>query len=119
MEQDRNAQPVTAQRGGKRQTRVARMSEERWNRLQLDYRRAVSAEYPNPRREGCPGREALRDLVERGVLREDLRENPRWRHAIQCGPCYEEYLALRGICLVSSGGLDVTAPSPLGIKRSV
>ena len=119
MEQDRNAQPVTAQRGTKRQTRVARMSEERWNRLQLEYRRAVSAEYPNPGRKGCPGPEALRDLAERVVRREDLRENPRWRHAIQCGPCYEEYLALRGICMAGSAGLDVTVPSPLGIKRSV
>src|SRR6202451_1073619 len=95
MEQDRNAQPVTAVRERKPQTRVSRMSEERWNRLQLEYRRAVSAEYPNPGRKGCPGPEALRDLAERVVEREDLRENPRWRHAIQCGPCYEEYLALR------------------------
>ncbi len=118
MEQDRNAQPVTAQRGTKR-TRVARMSEERWNRLQLEYRRAVSAEYPNPGRKGCPGPEALRDLAERVVRREDLRGNPRWRHAIQCGPCYEEYIALRGICMAGSAGLDVTVPSPLGIKRSV
>jgi hypothetical protein len=101
-----------------RQDRRSTTSEERWNRLQIEFRRAVSAEYPNPGRKGCPGPEALRDLAERVVLREDLRGNPRWRHAIQCGPCYEEDIALRGICIVRSAGLDVTAPSPATIKRS-
>jgi hypothetical protein len=98
--------------------RASRMSEERWNRLQRVYRRAVSAEYPNPGRKDCPGPEALRDLAERVVLREDLREDPRWKHAIQCGPCYEEYVALRDTCLVRSAGLDVTTPSLPRIKRS-
>ena len=98
--------------------RASRMSEERWNRLQREYRRAVSAEYPNPGRKDCPGPEALRDLAERVVLREDLREDPRWKHAIQCGPCYEEYVALRDTCLVRSAGLDVTTPSLPRIKRS-
>jgi hypothetical protein len=74
---------------------MSRISEERWYQLQREYRRAVSAEYPNPGRKGCPGREALRDLAESVVLREDLRGDPRWKHAIQCGPCYEEYIALR------------------------
>jgi hypothetical protein len=74
------------------------MSDQQWNRLQLEYRQAVSTEYPNPGRKGCPGTEALRDLAERMVLREDLRWDPRWKHAIQCGPCYEEYIVLRDIC---------------------
>ena len=98
--------------------RASRMSEERWNRLQREYRRAVSAEYPNPGRKDCPGPEALRDLAERVVLREDLREDPRWKHAIQCGPCYEEYVALRDTCLVRSAGLNVATPSLPRIKRS-
>jgi hypothetical protein len=102
MEQDRNPQPVTAvsvrkRRTKKRPTRMSKTSEERWNRLQTEFRRAVSAEYPNPVRKDCPGTDALRDLAERIVLREDLRGDPRWKHAIQCGPCYEEYITLRGI----------------------
>jgi hypothetical protein len=81
---------------------MLRNSEDHWHRLQREYRRAVSAEYPNPERIDCPGKEALRDLAERVVLREDLRGNPRWKHAIQCGPCYEEYLALRDLCIARS-----------------
>jgi hypothetical protein len=97
MEQDRNPQPVTAASVRKRPTRMSRTSEERWTALQREFRRAVSAEYPNPGRKDCPGTEALRDLAERIVLRHDLREDPRWKHAIQCGPCYEEYITLRGL----------------------
>jgi hypothetical protein len=76
---------------------MSRISEQHWIRLQREYQRAVSAEYPNPERKDCPGSEALRDLAERMVLREDLQKDLRWKHAIQCGPCYEEYLALRGV----------------------
>jgi hypothetical protein len=76
---------------------MLRTSEQRWNHLQREYRRAVWAEYPNPGRKDCPGQEALRDLAARAVQREDLRRDPCWKHAIQCGPCYDEYLALRDI----------------------
>ena len=82
----------------KRQTRMSRTSEERWSHLQREYRRAVLAEYPNPGRKDCPGTDALQDLAERIVRREDLRGDPRWKHAIQCGPCYQEYITLRDIC---------------------
>jgi hypothetical protein len=102
MEPDQNTEPLNAVSATKRRSRMSRTSEERWNRLQRDYRRAVSAEYPNPGRNNCPGLEALSDLAERVVLREDLRGDPRWKHAIQCGPCYEEYIALRGACIVRS-----------------
>jgi hypothetical protein len=78
------------------------MTEERWNQLQREYRRAVWAEYPNPGRRNCPGPEALRDLAESVVPRQDLRGDPRWKHAIQCGPCYEEYMALRDKCVAGS-----------------
>ena len=76
---------------------MPKTSEERWHRLQREYRQAVAAEYPNPERKDCPGTQALRDLAESIVVREDLRTDPRWKHAIQCGPCYEEYIALRDI----------------------
>ncbi len=74
---------------------MLRTSEEYWDRLQREYRRAVVAEYPNPGRKDCPGTDALRDLAERNVRRQDLRTDRRWKHAMQCGPCYEEYIALR------------------------
>jgi len=103
MEQDhQKPQPLTAVNVRKRQARMSRTSEQRWNRLQRDYRRAVMAEYPNPGRIDCPGTEALRDLAERLVTRQDLMADPRWKHAIQCGPCYEEYIALIDLCVAGS-----------------
>ena len=81
---------------------MSSLSEQRWNRLLREFRRAVCAEYPNPGRKDCPGREALRDLAERIVLRRDLQTDPRWKHALQCGPCYEEYIALKDMRTSSS-----------------
>jgi hypothetical protein len=78
------------------------MSEQQWIRLQREFRRAVRTEYPNPGRKDCPGTESLRDLAERMVLRENLQQDPRWKHAIQCGPCFEEYLVLRDTCVMAS-----------------
>jgi hypothetical protein len=92
MAQDDNPHPVTAASVRKR---MLRTSEEYWDRLQYGYRRAVAAEYPNPGRKDCPGTDALQDLAERNVRRQDLRTDRRWKHAMQCGPCYEEYIVLR------------------------
>jgi hypothetical protein len=44
----------------------------------------------------------MRDLAERVVLREDLQKDQRWKHAMQCGPCFEEYIVLRDTCLKAS-----------------
>ena len=63
MEPDENPWSITAVTV-KQRTRMSITSEERWNRLQRDFQRAVVAEYPNPGRKGCPGREALVDLAE-------------------------------------------------------
>jgi hypothetical protein len=93
-------QPEPASR--KLRTRAAKTSEERWNQLQREYQRAVLNEYPNPKREGCPGTEALRDLAEKIVVRGELQTDVRWKHAIQCGPCFEEYVHLRGISAAGS-----------------
>jgi hypothetical protein len=71
------------------------LRKQRWDRLQREFLRAVSAEYPNPGRKDCPGTEAMRDLAERTVLREELQRDLRWKHALQCGPCYEEYISLK------------------------
>src|SRR5208337_2481478 len=96
MKPDQPPQPLTAISVTKRQARTLRTSEQRWDRLQREFLRAVSIEYPNPGRKGCPGTEALRDLAE-CIMPQDLRGDPRWKHAIQCGPCYAEYIALRDI----------------------
>jgi hypothetical protein len=92
----------TAMSVEKQPKRMSSTSGQRWNRLQREYRRAVWAEYPNPDRKDCPGPEALRDLAARMTQREDLRWDPRWKHAIQCGPCYDEYLALQDSSVAGS-----------------
>ncbi len=79
---------------------MSRKRQENWDRLQREYRRAVSAEYPNPERNGCPGAKALQDLVELSTRRGDVQKDPRWKHAVKCGPCYEEYIALRDLLFV-------------------
>ena len=61
MAHDQNSHPLTAASVRKR---MLRTSEEYWDRLQREYRRAVAAEYPNPGRKDCPGTDALRDLAE-------------------------------------------------------
>jgi hypothetical protein len=97
--------------------RMSTISEERWNRLQREFRAAVWAEYPNPGRKDCPGLEALRDLAERMVLREDLERDPRWKHAVQCGPCYEEYIALKDKCSVASSKSNKQSNHPRKSRR--
>ena len=74
---------------------MSKKRQQHWDRLQREYRRAVSIEYPNPERKDCPGADALRHLV--SMPPEDLQRNPEWKHALQCGPCYEEYFAFRNI----------------------
>jgi hypothetical protein len=102
MEPNQNQRPLTAVSEKKRQRRMSRTSEQHWDRLQRDFLRAVSAEYPNPGRKDCPGREALLDLALRMQRREDLQGDLVWKHAIQCGPCYEEYIGLRDVCTAGS-----------------
>lgn len=70
-------------------------SVQRWNRLLQEYRRAVLTEYPNPTRNNCPSTEALCDLAEHLLRRKELKRDLRWKHALQCSPCYEELIALR------------------------
>jgi hypothetical protein len=74
---------------------LRKREQQHWDRLQREFRLAVALEYPNPERKNCPGAEALRDLANCSAVREVLQGDPRWKHAIQCGPCYEEYIALR------------------------
>lgn len=74
---------------------LRKRGQQHWDRLQREYRLAVAVEYPNPERKNCPGAEALRDLANCSAAREVLQGDPRWKHAMQCGPCYAEYIALR------------------------
>ena len=73
-------------------------AEQKWNRLQHEYRQAVEAVYPNPERCGCPGMVVLTELATRSARFEDLENDPDWKHAIHCAPCYDEFLNLRESC---------------------
>ena len=76
--------------------------EHQWNRLQREYQKSVQASYPNPERYDCPGTDVLRALAARSARSEDLEEDRQWKHVIQCGPCYHEYLNLRERCRLGS-----------------
>lgn len=72
--------------------------EQQWERLQRDYQNAVQMLYPNPERQGCLGADVLKELAARSARHEDIEEDERWKHAIHCAPCYQEYLDLRTAC---------------------
>ena len=72
--------------------------QQKWERLQREYQKAVQAAFPTPERRDCPGTEVLRDLAARSVRFEDIEEDRQWKHVIHCGPCYQEYLDLRAAC---------------------
>jgi len=72
--------------------------QQKWDRLQREYQKAVQASYPNPERRGCPGTDVLRDLAARSARFEDIEGDQQWRHVIHCAPCYQQYLDLRESC---------------------
>ena len=74
--------------------------EQQWDRLQREYQIGVQASHPNPERCGCPGTEVLRNLAARSARHKDIEEDEHWKHAIRCGPCYQEYLDLRAMCRI-------------------
>lgn len=47
--------------------------------------------YPNPKRTGCPGSQALRDAAEKSVRFDD----PTLQHIRQCSPCFGEFRVFR------------------------
>ena len=53
------------------------------------------SKYPNPIRKDCPNIESLQELVEEVSEPHQLRQDVRWRQALRCSPCFEEYFALR------------------------
>jgi hypothetical protein len=66
-----------------------------WERLQIDYQKAVQIAYPNRERLGCPGAAALQSLAVRSARHDDIEDDQHWKHVTHCGPCYREYLDLR------------------------
>jgi hypothetical protein len=77
--------------------------QQNWDRLQRQYQRAVKDSYPNPKRQGCPGTDALQELASRSARHEDIEEDEQWRHVIHCAPCYQEYLDSRESCRLGEG----------------
>jgi hypothetical protein len=69
-------------------------SQQKWDRLQREYKQEVQAPYPNPKRRGCPGTDVLRELAARSARFEDQQ----WRRVIHCAPCCQQYLELRESC---------------------
>ena len=76
-------------------------AEQRWERLQNDYRMAVQSAYPNPERAGCPPAETLRYLAAQSAQHTDIEGDEHWKHVIHCGPCYQAYLDFRVACRTS------------------
>lgn len=68
--------------------------------------------FPNPRREGCPGRASLRAMAnrDRRLTLEDLPIS----HVVRCSPCFQEYLRLRKMS-VFMRGLQITVASLVAI----
>ncbi len=62
-----------------------------FERLQDIVQQAILREFPNPKRKGCPGTEALRELANRPRPTRDAA----WEHVTHCSPCYREFLDLR------------------------
>jgi hypothetical protein len=65
---------------------------ERIKRFQRALQDSILRDYPNPERTGCQGSEVLRQLASR----ERSEDDPAWDHVLHCGPCYGEFLELRG-----------------------
>jgi hypothetical protein len=77
--------------------------QQKWDRLQREYQKAVQDSYPNPKRQGCPGTDILLELASRSARHEDIEEDQQWKHVIHCAPCYREYLDQRESCRLGEG----------------
>lgn len=60
-------------------------------RFEREIDEILSNANPNPARIGCLPRAALSTLAQRATSLAD----PRWRHLLNCSPCYRDFLALR------------------------
>src|ERR1035438_2803054 len=73
-------------------------TEEKYRRLQREIQGAILRNYPNPKRQGCPGDATVRTLAEKpdSIKAEDeADEQGAWYHITHCSPCYTSFLELR------------------------
>jgi|GEM_PF-1295745 len=66
----------------------------KYDRLKRQLQETILTQYPNPKREGCPGQSALIRLAA-VPLDESTESDPAWHHATHCSECYGEYLKIR------------------------
>ena len=77
---------------------MSESTEEKYRRLQREIQGAILRNYPNPKRQGCPGDATVRNLAENpdGIKAEDeADEQGAWYHITHCSPCYMRFLELR------------------------
>ena len=77
---------------------MSESTEEKYRRLQREIQGAILRNYPNPKRQGCPGDETVRNLAANpdSIKAEDeTDEQGAWYHITHCSPCYAAFLKLR------------------------
>jgi hypothetical protein len=73
-------------------------TEEKYRRLQREIQGAILRNYPNPKRQGCPGDATVRKLAANPdsiKAEDDGDEQGAWHHITHCSPCYASFLGLR------------------------
>ena len=77
---------------------MSESTEEKYRRFQREIQGAILRNYPNPKRQGCPGEATVRNLAENpdSIKAEDEGdEQGAWYHITHCSPCYASFLKLR------------------------
>ena len=77
---------------------MSESTEEKYRRLQREIQGAILRNYPNPKRQGCPGDVAVRKLAANPdsiKAEDDADEHGAWYHITHCSPCYASFLELR------------------------
>ena len=64
---------------------------DKYERLQRRFQEEILTKYPNPKRKGCPGDAALRNLAAH-PLTEPVDSDPAWQHVTHCSECYREFM---------------------------
>jgi hypothetical protein len=73
-------------------------SQQKYSRIQRDIQSAILENYPNPDRNGCPGRPVVEGFArnpEQITADDDVNPESNWYHITHCSPCYAEFLELR------------------------
>jgi len=100
---------------------MSESTEEKYRRLQREIQGAILRNYPNPKRQGCPGDATVRKLAENpdSIKAEDESdEQGAWHHITHCSPCYASFLKLREAGRADRGEQEsITAGSPAARPR--